>query len=134
MSATVSLRTSLLFDAVRACEHLQRMDGPLVRTLVDREVGELAIARDQLLFRVDHPASTAGMSASTLRCAASRKRSGSPASSHGIPQQTCPGGRSQAKPLRSSTPTIALPISGAWYSTRHVGNNATRPRAGFATA
>src|SRR3954468_14696782 len=54
MSATVSLRTSLLFDAVRAGEHLQRMDGPLARALVDRDVRELAVARDQLFFGLGH--------------------------------------------------------------------------------
>src|SRR6478736_6687310 len=53
MSSTVSLRTSLL-DSVGAGEHLQWMDGLLLRALVDRDVGELAVARDQLVLRLAH--------------------------------------------------------------------------------
>src|SRR6476661_5797629 len=52
MSSTVNLRTSLLFDSVGPGQHLQRVDGPLVCALLDRNVGELAVARDELLFGV----------------------------------------------------------------------------------
>src|SRR4051794_18690455 len=54
MSSTVSFRTSYLLQAVRASHHLERVDGAPVRGLVDRDVRELAVARDQLVVRFRH--------------------------------------------------------------------------------
>ena len=60
MSSTVSLRhRHVLLDAVRAGQHLQRVDRPLAGALVDRDVRELAVARDELRRR---PRATRSMS------------------------------------------------------------------------
>ena len=51
----------------------------------------------------------------------------SPLCSHGAPQHDEPVAIEHSTPLRSYTFTRSWPICGCWYSTRHVGNTATRP-------